>query len=534
MKQQQAYKVGVYCRLSRDDETNSESVSISTQKAMITKYAQENGWEIIDYYVDDGVSGVTFQRPDFIRMIEDIDRKRINMVITKDLSRLGRDYILTGHYVEVYFPSKDCRYIAINDGIDTIHDNNDIAPFKAIINEFYAKDASKKIRSAIKTKAQLGYFMGSYAPYGYMKDPNDCHKLLVDEEAAAVVRRIYRMFLQGAGIVNIARTLTYEGVDTPMQHLMKKNPEMFKSPKWQGQKLWAHCVVNKILKNIMYLGHMVNGRQTTRSFKCQEIIRNAPSDWIVVENTHEPIVSQEDFDEVQRLAEFKRKPTKEGTPHIFSGLLRCDECGKGFSLTNNHSKQKYFRCRTYHFAGKNFCSNHNIRYDILVNAIHEDIKYHAELAKFNKDAILSKLLSEDNTGRQGRINGCRNEISKISSREIEIESVFKNLYEDKVKGTINDSRFIFLTQQYDEELETLINRKKELQDLLAKEEIGEKDTTRFMALIEKYVDMQELTSEVAHELIDRIYIGKREGSGSGKEATQEVKIVYKFVGEIAA
>ena len=212
MKQQQSYQVGIYCRLSRDDETNSESASISTQKAMITKYVQENGWEVVDYYVDDGVSGVTFQRPDFIRMINDIDRKRINMVITKDLSRLGRDYILTGHYVEVYFPQKNVRYIAINDGIDTIHDNNDIAPFKAIINEMYAKDASKKIRSAIKTKAQLGYFMGSYAPYGYMKDPNDCHKLLIDEEAAEVVRRIYRMFLQGAGVVNIARTLTFEHV----------------------------------------------------------------------------------------------------------------------------------------------------------------------------------------------------------------------------------------------------------------------------------------------------------------------------------
>ena len=322
MVKQQTYKVGIYCRLSRDDEAMSESSSITTQKEMLTKYVQENGWEVADYYVDDGVSGVTFQRPDFIRMIEDIDRKRIDMVITKDLSRLGRDYILTGHYVEVYFPSKNVRYIALNDGIDTIHDNNDIAPFKAIINEMYAKDASKKIRSAIKTKAQLGYFMGSYAPYGYMKAPNDCHKLLIDEDAAAVVRRIFKMFLQGAGTMNITKTLNREGVKTPMQHLMMRNPEMFKSPKWQGKKLWSHCVVRTFLKNIMYLGHMVNGRQTTRSFKCQEVVYNDKSDWIVVENTHEPIISQGDFDEVQRLMEFKRKPARDGKPHIFSGLLR--------------------------------------------------------------------------------------------------------------------------------------------------------------------------------------------------------------------
>ena len=276
---------------------------------------------------------------------------------------------------------------------------------------------------------------------------------------------------------------------------------------------------------------MVNGRQTTRSFKCQEVVYNAPSDWIVVENTHEPLVSQEDFDEVQRLTEFRRRPRKDGKPHIFSGLLRCDECGRGFALSNNHSKQLYFRCRTYHFAGREYCSNHNIRYDVLVNAVSEDIKYHAKLAKFDKNAILSKLMSEDNVKRRSRLSGYQGEISKISNREVEIERVFKQLYEDKVNGTINDSRFLFLTKQYDEELETLKTRKKELQDLLAKEEISEKDTSRFMALIEKYVDMKELNSAIVHELIERIYIGKREMVG--KEINQDVKIVYKFIGEIA-
>lgn len=462
-------------------------------------------------------------------MINDIDCKRINMVVTKDLSRLGRDYILTGNYVEVYFPSKDVRYIAINDGIDTIRDDNDIAPFKAIINEMYAKDASKKVRSALKTKASQGMFLGSYAPYGYMIDPQDKHKLLVDEEAAAVVKRIYKMYLQGAGLCNITDTLNRDGIDTPRQHDMKRNPEKFKCASWQREIEWRHGTIRNALKNPTYLGHMVNGRQTTRSFKCKEPIYNDKSAWTIVENTHEPIISQEEFDEVQRMLEIRRKPTKQGTPHIFTGLVRCDECGKGLVL-NNNKYTRYFSCRTYKMVGNRGCSSHGIRYDELVKAVLESIKQHIALAEIDKGAFAQKLMSEDGKNRRIRLDGFRKELDKISGREMEINGIFKHLYEDKTKGLMNDSRFVFLTGQYDSELETILKRKTELMDMLAQEEISDKGTARFMELIERHMDIQELDSAIAHELIDCIYIGKKE---KGRNAIQDITIHFKFVGNIA-
>ena len=530
LKGQQSYKVGVYCRLSRDDETKSESASISTQKAMITKYAQENEWEIIDYYIDDGASGLTFQRPEFIRMISDIDRKRINIVITKDLSRLGRDYILTGHYVEVYFPSKDVRYIAINDGIDTISDDNDMTPFKAVINEMYAKDISKKIRSALKTKAQQGYFLGTYAPYGFKQDPDNCHKLLVDDESAQVVRRVFRMYLQGSSIGGIVRALDDDKIDTPMQRGMKLNPERFKAEKWYGNKQWRRCTVRSILSSVACLGHMVNCRQRTRSFKCKELIRNDKSDWIIVENTHEAIISQEEYDEVQRMLETNRKPTSTGEPHLFSGLLRCEDCNKTIVI-NKNAHSVYFSCSSYKLGGKKLCSSHTISYNALVNAVLEDIKHHAALAGIDKDALLTKLIAEDSKARKGRLDKLSGEVDGISSRENEISRVFIQLYEDKVKGVINENHFMSFRQQYDAELETLKARKKGLQDTLASAEISEKDATRFMVMIEKYTEIQELDSAIVHELINRIYIGER--VGVGRNVKQEIRIVYKFIGEVA-
>jgi len=529
LKGQQAYRVGAYCRLSRDDEGKSESASISTQKAMITKYAQENGWEIVDYYVDDGASGLTFQRPDFIRMINDIDKKRVNMVITKDLSRLGRDYILTGHYVEVYFPSKDVRYIAINDGIDTIHDNNDMAPFKAVINEMYAKDISKKIRSALKTKARQGYFLGTYAPYGYMNDPDDYHKLIVDEESAEIVRRVFRMYLQGESIGGIVRALNDDNVDTPMRHAMKVRPERFKSQRWYGDKQWVRCTVRFLLSNITFLGHMVNSRQRSRSFKCKELVKNDKSDWIIVENTHEPIICQADFDEVQRMLETNRKPRADGSPHLFSGLLRCADCGR-VMVINKSKYHDYFCCSGYKLGGKKVCGSHSIRHDVLAGAVLEDIRYHAKLAETDKDAILAKLLDEDSAGRKDRMRKLADEIDRISSRESVISRVFTQLYEDRVNGVVNESHFISFRRQYDAELEAMRISKTELQDTMINLKVSENDTSRFIAIIEAYADMNEINSAIAHELIDRIFIGERRKEG--REAKQEIRIAYKFVGEV--
>ena len=532
MKQQGNYNVGIYCRLSKDDYNTNESSSITSQKAMLTAYIQEQGWNIIDYYVDDGWSGTTFQRPDFIRMINDIDLQKIDMVITKDLSRLGRDYIITGHYVEVYFPQKNVRYIALNDGIDTINDDNDIAPFKNILNEMYAKDISKKVRSALKLRASNGEFLGGYAPYGYTKDPNDKHKLLVDREVTPIIQKIFTLFLQGHGAQNIATTLNKEEAVNPIARLKAVNPDMFKAPKWNKTFYWRASTIKGILRNMVYLGHMVNCKLRSQSFKSKRQVSNEKEDWIIVENTHEPIISKEVWDEAQKMLEFRRRPTKQGEPHIFSGLLKCPDCGSSFVLTYNHSSYKTFICRTYKVGGVKMCSNHNIRYDILYDAILSDIKYHALSIQKNKEKIISKLMAEDIIKRDKQMAKLKNELKHITAREIEIDNVFSQLYEDKVQGVITNKRFIFLTEKFDNELEVIETKKQAIKDMLMKDEMDRKDMAHWINLIEKYTNIQDLSREILHELIECIYIGKK--TYIDKEAHQDIRIVYKFVGEIAA
>ena len=533
MKQQDNYKVGIYCRLSKDDYNEGESSSITSQKSMLTAYVQEKGWDIVGYYVDDGVSGLTFQRPDFIRMINDIDMGKIDLVITKDMSRLGRDYIMTGHYVEVYFPSKNVRYIGLNDGIDTIHDN-DMTPFKAVINELYAKDISKKIRSSMKQRSLRGEYLGGYPPYGFIKDPADKHHLLVDEGSAPTIKRIFELFLLGHGAQNISTTLNKEGRTSPIDRLKELHPGMFKAEKWYSSRpfQWKAPAVCHILRNPAYVGHMVNCRQTTKSFKCKDVVRNDPKDWIVVENTHEAIIDKETFDKAQKILAGRRTPTKQGEPHIFHGLLKCPDCGMSFTLSYaGGNSYKTFYCRTYKGQGINVCGNHNIRYDKLYDIVLDDIRYHAKLATLDKDKLMQKLSSEDLSKRDKQVKAWKAEVSKLTRRETEINDIIAKLYEDKINGVLSEARFLMLTQKYDGELLKIEDRKREVKEALVKEEIGRKDTAHWVEIIRKYTNISELTKELVHDLIDVIYIGKKEYINSNN-ATQDIRICYKFVGDL--
>ena len=481
---------------------------------------------------DDGVSGLTFQRPDFIRMINDIDMGKIDLVITKDMSRLGRDYIMTGHYVEIYFPSKNVRYIGLNDGIDTIHDN-DMTPFKAVINELYAKDISKKIRSSMKQRALRGEYLGGYPPYGFTKDPADKHHLLIDEGAVPVIKRIFELFLLGHGAQNIATTLNKEGAINPIDRLKELHPDMFKAEKWYRKPFcWKAPAVKNILGNPAYVGHMVNCRQTTKSFKCKEVVRNDPKDWIVVENTHEAIIDQETFDKAQKILEQRRSPTKQGEPHIFHGLLKCPDCGLSFTLSyGGGNSYKTFYCRTYKGQGVDVCGNHNIRYDRLCDIVLDDIRYHAKLATVDKNKLLQKLSSDDLSKRDKQVKAWKAEVSKLTKRENEINDIIAKLYEDKVNGVLSEPRFLMLAQKYDGELLKIENRKREVKESLVKEEIGRKDTAHWVEIIRKYTDISELTKELVHDLIDVIYIGEKKYIDS-KNATQDIRICYKFVGDL--
>lgn len=318
---QSHYIAGLYMRLSKDDGAG-ESSSIKTQRSMLRAYAKEHNFFIYDEYIDDGWSGTNFDRPSFQRMIQDIENKKINLVITKDLSRLGRDYITSGQYTEIYFPSKGVRYIAINDGYDSESPYTDIAPFKNVINEMYARDTSKKIRSAFITKMYAGKYIGNYAPYGYMKDPENKNHLLIDKEAASIVQQIFSYAENGKKPSEIVKILNDRKLPTPIMYRCMNHPNL-DVDKFSRKKEWTVSSVSKLLKNVTYIGNTAQRKTTKVSFKSKATIRNSKSDWIIVENTHEPIISKETFETVQRKSQSRTNVKKDKFCNIFSGIAKC-------------------------------------------------------------------------------------------------------------------------------------------------------------------------------------------------------------------
>ncbi|MCL2165364.1 MAG: recombinase family protein [Oscillospiraceae bacterium] len=357
------FRVGLYSRLSREDEKEHTSESIQNQVEFLEQIILQNGWTLVDKYIDDGISGTTFERPDFKRMISDIEAGRINLVITKDLSRLGRDYIQTGYYLENYFPSKNIRYIAVNDGFDTFEEasSNDFIPFKSVFNDMYAKDISKKVRTALKTKQVAGLYIGNHAPLGYQKDIEQKGHLIPDPVSAAYVRRIFEKYLAGVPMQSISIQLTQEGIPTPSQYAGNcPTQERFIG-------VWNDKTVRVILKNEVYIGHTVQNKAKKVNYKLDKQVNLPSSQWIKVENTHEPIIPLEDFQAVQALLEKKSHPNKGGTMHLFTGFVFCGHCGTPYSYTNQHQKGKFYLiCGTAKRHRKlGLCKTFTVREEIL-------------------------------------------------------------------------------------------------------------------------------------------------------------------------
>ena len=374
MKMQNSFDVGIYTRLSRDDNNgNLESMSIGNQRQILSDYVKEKGWNLVEAYIDDGFSGTNFDRPDFKRMLKDIEKGRINCVVTKDLSRLGRNYSMTGYYTDEYFPEQNVRYIAINDGVDTMGSNNDFAAFHNVINEYYPRDISRKVRQVKKSNAEKGMFMGSRAPYGYKKSPIDKHQLIIDEDVAHIVRRIFEDIANGENGRRIAGQLNEECIPCPRayyyQNLDKENPRKDES------MVWGSTSVLGIIKNQVYIGDMVQGQRQVISFKSKKRRKTDPEEWIIVENTHEAIISHDLWDEAQKMRKTREHfhtPKVEREVSIFAGLIRCADCGSTMaaSLRGNEGKQKLtYRCGRYANHGKEVCSSHNIREEVLVDIV---------------------------------------------------------------------------------------------------------------------------------------------------------------------
>ncbi len=530
-KLQQDYAAAVYCRLSRDDGTDSESNSIQTQKQMLRRYASEQGFQIYDEYVDDGYSGTTFDRPEFNRMLCDIEEGHVNVILTKDLSRLGRNNALVAHYTEIFFPENDIRYIAVTDGIDTFRGDNEIMPFKSIVNEYYAKDISKKIRSSFVIKSQNGEFTGSKPPYGYQKDPENKNKLIPDEITSVHAKEIFEMIVSGHTPYSITKYFLKNKVLKPRNYDdIKEGRKFFEE--LENPYKWYESSIVKIVKNPVYLGHMVNHKNVTRSYKIKKRIDIPIENQIVVENTHEALVDASTFEIANKMVKVKKKRDKNVEAHIFTGLLKCGDCGKSmvYNTTSKSNPYSFYACSNSKRNGKQVCSYHYTRYHHLYEVVLQDIRKQVKLAKIG-DKEFREYLTNANLQRQkAKVKKMTKERAKSDKRFAELDLIIKRLYEDNVLGKISDERFMILTKSYEKEQSDLKETLEALDEQLAEIEIQKLNSYQFTKLIKQYTEITELTAPLLKELIDKIVLYQSE-TINGKR-TQRIDIYYRFIGTI--
>ncbi len=517
------YRAALYMRLSKDDEGSLESSSISNQRKMLRCFATDNSFVIYDEYIDDGYSGTSFDRPAFQRMLKDIESGYVNMVITKDLSRLGRDYITAGQYTEMYFPEHGIRYIAINDGYDSNNQYNDIAPFKHVINEMYARDTSKKIRSAFAAKMKEGSFIGNFAPYGYLKDPNNKNHLVINHEVATVVQEMFRMAENGYKPSEIARLFNDRGIMTPAVYRCKTYSHL-NQDNYSKRKEWTSSIICKMLRNTVYIGHMAQGKTTKVSFKSNVTLSNSKNDWYIVKNTHEPLVSEEIFNNVHNRCLSRKNSPKNQFKNIFSGIAKCMDCGRNMSTTGTRKMDSAANlvCGGYKLYGKKECTNHFIDYETLYSVVQTEIRRMMSLSQEEKQNIAGVLWQE----RQNSLVEFQNKktIEVFEARNRELDKIIQRLYEDNFSGKINDERFRRLLNTYETEQKDLTT-KIEMLNIKASRPAFE-SLSNFLDLLETQLMFETLTPGLVNAFIRRIEIGQGEYV-KGKKL-QNIKLFYNF------
>ncbi len=498
------YKVGIYIRLSREDEEKEkyqESESIGNQRTLLMQYIRQNKLNFISEYVDDGVSGTSFDRPAFNRMIADIEAGKINMVITKDLSRLGRNYVQSGLYIENYFPEHEVRFVAILDNIDTAYDNsnNDIAPFKSILNEMYAKDTSKKINSVLQAKRNNGEYLGT-APYGYKKDPENKYHLIIDEEAANVVKLIYEKYLAGFGTMQIADYLSKKKIPIPSDY-NKRN----RGAKSLTYGLWQQSTVRFILSNEIYTGTVIQGKRKKVSFKSKKFINLPEEDWVKVENMHEAIISKEDFDRARKVIEATKGSRVVQNDYLFKGLLRCYDCGGYIGIRSpDKNGNIYGRCQRYGRFGKfDVCSPHNFNYQVfeeqmleVLRAVCKEYKNKKKLEEIAKQTK-SKQTQEFDIKKQ--IDSFKQNIEK-ETRKLEV------MYEDRLAGIISLEEYMKNAERIKEIVKGYEQAIKEFEQELSGENKVDKNKSRLDNLVEEFLKMKNPNKEIIREFIEKIEI----------------------------
>ena len=524
-------KTALYCRLSQDDGLDGDSNSIQNQKSILQRFAEDHHFPNPCFYVDDGFSGGNFQRPAFQQMIADMENGEIGIIVTKDLSRLGRNQLHTGLYIEERFPMFGVRYIAINDNVDTENaESNDLMPFKNLFNEWFIRDTSRKIRAVQKAKAERGERLGTRAPYGYVKDL-ETKKLNIDEEAAAVVKRIFALCAAGNGPSRIATILTKEKVYCPSYYTYQKYSLTHSALDITKPYHWSDSAVANLLENEIYLGNTVNYRFSTRSYKDKRKIEHPREECLVFENTHPAIISKEVWDIVQRVRKNKRRRTKMNEQNKYSGLVVCADCGKTMALHRAHTMSadyNHFTCRTYKKDG-DACTAHYIRECILDEIVLEDLRRVTAEAREHPQEFAEYLNSKQSAELQKEIRRLEKEKAAMQKRKAELDAIFKKLYEDSVLGRITAEQFQLLSASYTDEqaklTEALPQRESEIQRL--KETVS--NTAAFLDKAKRYTDIQALTPELLRLFIQKIVVHEKEVKWS-KHAPQTVEIHYADIG----
>ena len=521
----------LYCRLSRDDELSGDSNSIVHQKEILSAYAEKRGFENTRFYVDDGYSGTNFNRPDFLRMMDDVNNGLVGTIIVKDMSRFGRDYIMVGYYTEIMLPQMDIRFIAVNDNVDSENQaDNDFTPFRNIINEWYAKDTSKKIRSVLKAKGNSGKHLSVIPPFGYKKDPNDKEKWIIDEDAAQIVRKIYRLYLDGNTMGGIARMLTAEGIETPKLYAENRGIKHYKAATYP--EIWSRISVEYILSNYEYTGSTVNFKTKRKSFKNKKQWIQSKEDWAVFEGTQEAIIDKETFETVQKMRGTKRAYTKFNEVNIFSGLLYCADCGGKMTIRRRKEDRRKdaFICSTYRKKKKNLCTEHAIKVSALEQIVLQDVrKVCAYVKKYEQEFVEEFRKCSVKESARLQLMG-KSELKKAENRLSEIKRIIVKLYEEKVCGRMPEERFELLAKNYETEQAELKQKTEALKASLAAKEERDGSLEKFVSLVRSYTEVQNLTPEILNSFIDKIYIGKPERIDG--QRVQEVKIIYKLVGAV--
>lgn len=520
--------IALYCRISREDELIKESSSIETQKAYLKRFANQNKYYNTRYYIDDGFSGTNFERPGFTKLKKDIENDSVSIVITKDLSRLGRDYLTTGYYMEHYFPLYDVRYIAINDQVDTINNYNDFAPFKNIMNEWYARDISKKIRSAYKTKALNGDFTGPYPPYGYDKNPDNKHQLIISSNKAKVVKKIFDLYLDGVSIYKISGILKESRIFTPRADLYKSNGSYGSIHTKKYPYEWAPRTVMNILLNEVYIGNIICNKNQTKTYKSKQLKRNPMTEWIISENKHESIIDLETFLKAQEIIiKTKRLPRTQHI-NIFKGKVRCDKCGKTLALSVRNDRNVYgsLSCSTYRRYGKERCTSHYITYDYLVELIKSRINKLIELAKQGEKTFNSKVIK--NTSLIKNKESLEKQYQKLLSRQKDITVLVKKMFEKYISDKISESKFYELDNIYDFEKQEVKEKSNDIERKIDAINLRINDISKYYNMISKYDEITDLTHDDVIRLIDKIIIKEQKG----RNKKRLVEVYYKLVGKM--